>query len=32
MLDEVTSDMRLEYRGSPSYSEEDRYPEIARPF
>jgi len=31
MLDEVTSDMRLEYRGGPSHTEEDRYPEIARP-
>jgi general secretion pathway protein A len=32
MLDEVTSDMRLVYRGSPSYTEEDPYPEISRPI
>jgi general secretion pathway protein A len=31
MLDEVTSDMRLEYRGGPSYGGNDRYPQIARP-
>ena len=31
MLDEVTSDMRLDYRGGPSYKGDDRYPEIARP-
>ena len=30
MLDEVSSDMRLEYRGGPSYKGEDRYPENTR--
>ena len=31
MLDEVTSDMRLEYRGGPSCKDEDRFPELTRP-
>jgi general secretion pathway protein A len=30
MLDEVTSDMRLDYRGGPSYKGDSEYPEIAR--
>jgi general secretion pathway protein A len=30
MLDEVSSDMRLEYRGGPSFKADDGYPGVAR--